>query len=37
MTQTLTIYVSFLGFYDGLSCFPLNEAHIYVGKNTSLR
>ena len=25
--------VGFLGFNDGLSCFPLNEARIYVEKH----
>ena len=29
----ICLYVGFLGFYDGLSCFPLNEAPIYVGKH----
>ena len=28
-----TLYVGFPGFYDGLMCFPLNEAPIYVGKH----
>ena len=27
------LYVGFLGFYDGLSRFPLNEAPIYIEKN----
>ena len=26
------LYVGFLGFYDGLSGFPLNEAPIYIEK-----
>ena len=26
-------FVGFLGFYDGFSCFPLNEVPIYVGKH----
>ena len=29
----ICLYVGFLGFYDGFSCFPLNEAPIYVGKH----
>ena len=27
------LYVGFLCFYDGLSCFPLNEAPIYIEKH----
>jgi hypothetical protein len=27
------LFVGFLGFYDGLSCFTLNEEPIYVGKH----
>ena len=27
------LYVGFRGFYDGLSCYPLNEAPIYIEKH----
>ena len=29
----ICLYVDFLGFYDGFSCFSPNEAPIYVGKH----
>ena len=27
------LYVGFLGFYGGLTCFPLDDAPIYAGKH----
>ena len=27
------LYFGFTGFYDGLSCYPLNEAPIYIEKH----